>query len=112
MQETLQPDLSGMPDETLVQIGIPQDDMSVGTCPGAFHQQLFATLPDERNQLLEIQSDLYGFPRLVASHYLQTDPAHDTLSDWSFYRRVDAQADYLVAHGREDTFTADWATST
>ena len=109
MQETLQPDLSGMPDETLVQIGIPQDDMSVGTCPGAFHQQLFATLPDERNQLLEIQSDLYGFPRLVASHYLQTDPAHDTLSDWSFYRRVDAQADYLVAHGREDTFTADWA---
>ena len=44
----------------------------------------------------------------MASHYLQTDPAHDTLSDWSFIR-IDAQADYLVAHGREDTFTADWA---
>jgi len=109
MQANLQPDLSAMPNETMVQIGVPQDDMSVGMCPGAFHQQLFASLPDERNQLLEIQSDRYGFPRLVASHYLQTDPAHDTLSDWSFYRRVDAQADYLVAHGREDTFTADWA---
>jgi len=109
MQEHLQPDLSSMPDETIVQIGVPQDDMSVGMCPGAFHQQLFDALPQERNQLLEIQSDLYGFPRLVASHYLQTDPAHDTLSDWSFYRRVDAQADYLVAHGRDDTFTSDWA---
>lgn len=109
MQESLQPDLSAIPNETLVQIGVPQDDMTVGMCPGAFHQQLFSSLPDERNQLLEIQSDRYGFPRLVASHYLQTEPAHDTLSDWSFYRRVDAQADYLVAHGREDTFTADWA---
>ena len=109
MQAELQPDLSGLPEETIVQIGVPQDDMSVGMCPGAFHQQLFSSLSAERNQLLEIQSDHYGFPRLVASHYLQTDPAHDTLSDWSFYRRIDAQADYLVAHGREDTFTADWA---
>ena len=109
MQPSLQPDLSGMPEQTMVQIGVPQDDMSVGLCPGAFHQQMFSSLPDERNQLLEIQSDLYGFPRLVASHYLQTDPARDTLSDWSFYRRIDAQADFLVAHGRNDTFTADWA---
>lgn len=109
MQPSLQPDLSRMPEQTMVQIGVPQDDMSVGLCPGAFHQQMFSSLPDERNQLLEIQSDLYGFPRLVASHYLQTDPARDTLSDWSFYRRIDAQADFLVAHGRNDTFTADWA---
>ena len=109
MQPTLQPNLSGMPDDTLVQIAISKDDMSVGVCPGAFHQKLFDSLPKERNQLLEIQSDLYGFPRLVASHYLQTDPAHDTLSDWSFYRRIDAQADFIVAHGRNDTFTAGWA---
>ena len=109
MQTNLQPNLTGMPNETLVQIGVPQDDMSVGLCPGAFHQQVFDALPEERNQLLEIQSDLYGFPRLVASHYLQTDPVRDRLSDWSFYRRIDAQADFLVAHGRNDTFTADWA---
>ena len=67
MQANLQPNLTGMPSETLVQIGVPQDDMSVGLCPGAFHQQVFSDLPDERNQLLEIQSDLYGFPRLVAA---------------------------------------------
>ena len=109
MQTDLQPNLSGLPSEMLVQIGVTQDDMSVGMCPGAFHQQMFASLPTERNQLIEVQSDKYGFPRLVASHYLQTDPAHDTLSDWSFYRRIDAQADYLVAQARNDTFTADWA---
>ena len=109
VQEDLQPNLTGLPDEMLVQIGVTQDDMSVGMCPGAFHQQLFTSLPTERNQLIEVQSDKYGFPRLVASHYLQTDPAHDTLSDWSFYRRIDAQADYLVAHARNDTFTANWA---
>lgn len=109
MQASLQPNLSLMPEETIVQIGVPQDDMSVGMCPGAFHQQMFSGLPTERNQLIEIQSDHYGYPRLVASHYLQTDPVRDTLSDWSFYRRIDAQADYIVAHGRNDTFTADWA---
>ena len=109
MQPNLQPNLTGMPEETLIQIGIPQDDMSVGRCPGGFHQQVFSALPEERNQVIEIQSDHYGFPRLVASHYLQTDPVRDRLADWSFYRRIDAQADYLVAHGRNDTFTADWA---
>ena len=109
MQSSLQPDLTLMPEETIVQIGVPQDDMSVGMCPGAFHQQMFNNLPIERNQLIEIQSDHYGYPRLVASHYLQTDPVRDTLSDWSFYRRIDAQADYIVAQGRNDTFTADWA---
>ncbi|RJV00347.1 MAG: hypothetical protein DWC10_00295 [Candidatus Poseidoniales archaeon] len=109
MQAALQPTLSPLPNETLVQIGVSQDDMSVGMCPGAFHQQMFTMLPTERNQLLEVQTDKYGFPRLVASHYLQTDPARDVLSDWSFYRRIDAQADYLVAHARNDTFTANWA---
>ena len=109
MQASLQPDLTLMPEETFVQIGVPQDDMSVGMCPGGFHQQMFNNLPIERNQLIEIQSDHYGYPRLVASHYLQTDPVRDTLSDWSFYRRIDAQADYIVAQGRNDTFTADWA---
>ena len=109
MQPNLQPNLTGMPEETLIQIGIPQDDMSVGRCPGGFHQKVFSALPEERNQVIEIQSDHYGFPRLVASHYLQTDPVRDRLADWSFYRRIDAQADYLVAHGRKDTITADRA---
>ena len=106
---SMQPDLSNLPEDTMVQIAVTEDDMSVGVCPGAFHQQMFGELPDERNQLIEVHSDLYGFPRLVASHYLQTDPAYDRLADWGVYRRFDAQADFLVAHGRNDTFTADWA---
>ena len=108
-QASLQPNLTNLPEQTLVQIGVSRDDMSVGVCPGAFFQQMFPQLPTERNQLIEVQSDKYGFPRLIASHYLQADPAHDTLSDWSFYRRIDAQADFIVAHSRGDTFTADWA---
>lgn len=109
MQPELQPDLTAMPEETLVQISVSEDDMSVGMCPGAFHQARFGELPDERNQLIVIRSDKYGFPRMVASHYMQTDPAHDRLSDWGFYRRIDAQADYIVAQSRNDTFTSDFA---
>lgn len=109
MGESMQPDLSNLPADTMVQVAVTEDDMSVGVCPGAFHQQMFNALPDERNQLIEVHSDLYGFPRLVASHYVQTNPAYDRLADWGFYRRIDAQADFLVAHGRNDTFTADWA---
>lgn len=109
VQEELQHDFSRMPENTLVQIAVAEDDMSVGMCPGAFHQEQFNALPEERNQLIVVRSDKYGFPRLVASHYMQTDPAHDALSDWGFYRRVDAQADYIVAQGRNDTFTADFA---
>ena len=109
MQAELQPDLSALPEEALVQISVSEDDMSVGVCPGAFHQQQFNELPDERNQLIVVRTDKYGFPRLVASHYMQTDPAHDSLSDWGFYRRIDAQADYIVAHSRNDTFTSDFA---
>lgn len=109
MQDALQHDFARIPANTLVQIAVAEDDMSVGMCPGAFHQAQFGTLPEERNQLIVVRSDKYGFPRLVASHYMQTDPAHDRLSDWGFYRRIDAQADYIVAQGRNDTFTADFA---
>ena len=46
---------------------------------------------------------------MVASHYLQTDQSEIAWPTGVFYRRIDAQADFLVAHGRNDTFTADWA---
>ncbi|MAJ01328.1 MAG: hypothetical protein CMA10_02860 [Euryarchaeota archaeon] len=109
MGDFMEPDLSNLPLNTMVQVAVTEDDMSVGSCPGVFHQQMFNALPSERNQLIEVHSDHYGFPRLIASHYLQANPAHDRLSDWGFYRRIDAQADFLVAHGRNDSFTADWA---
>jgi len=109
VQTQLQPSLGGLPNHTIVQIMVSEDDMSVGICPGAFHQALFPQ-PLKMNDVLLIRSDKYGFPRLVASHYLQTDPAHDSLSDFGFYRRLDAQADYLVAQARQDSITSAWAT--
>ena len=59
--------------------------------------------------LLQIPSDRHGFPPLIASHYLASTPVHDTLADHAFYRRVDAQAEWLVAMQRNDTFTASFA---
>ena len=34
---------------------------------------------------------------------------HDTLADWGIYRRIDAQADWVVARSRGDVFTESWA---
>ena len=53
--------------------------------------------------LIEVPSDEHGFPRLVASHYLQATEAHDDLADWGFYRRVVSQANWLVASALNDT---------
>ena len=66
-------------------------------------------LPNEHVLYIEIQSDLYGFPRLVGTHYLPTDSVHDTLADYGVYRRIDAQADWVVARSRGDYITEDWA---
>ena len=46
MGESMQPDLSNLPADTMVQVAVTEDDMSVGVCPGAFHQQMFNALPD------------------------------------------------------------------
>ena len=59
-------------------------------------------------QLLEIQSDLYGFQDWSPATTCKLTTAHDTLSDWSFYRQwTPKQIIWLLT--AEDTFTADWA---
>ena len=108
-QAELQPTWTQLPDNTIIHSVVTEDDMSVGSCAGAYMHDMFEGVNESQRVFIEIPSDKYGFPRLVASHYLQTDPAHDTLSDWSFYRRLDAQADWLVAESRNDTFTIDWS---
>jgi hypothetical protein len=108
-QETLQPQWSSLPENTIVHSVVTQDDMSVGSCSGAFMQAYFAEHIGNTSVFIEVPSDKYGFPRMVASHYLQTNPAHDALADWAFYRRLDAQADWLTAEARNDTNTIDWA---
>lgn len=93
VQENLQINLTGLPDEFMAHVVISEDDMSVNDCFGVYHQTLFG----EDALFIEVPSDRYGFPRLVASHYLQATETHDTLADWGFYRRVVHQSDWLVA---------------
>ncbi len=108
-QPNLQPTWSSLPQNTIVHSVVTQDDMSVGSCAGAHMHEYFANQVGNNSVFIEVQSDKYGFPRMVASHYLQTNPAHDALADWAFYRRIDAQADWLTAESRNDSFTIDWA---
>ena len=108
-QVELQPNMSRLPNATMVHIAQGIDDMSVDPCYSVHHQAMFSMLPQEHVLFIELQSDLYGFPRLVGSHYLPTDSVHDTLADWGVYRRIDAQADWVVARSRGDVFTESWA---
>lgn len=108
-QVELQPNMSRIPDSTMVHIAQGIDDMSVDPCYSVHHQAMFSMLPQEHVLFIELQSDLYGFPRLVGTHYLPTDSVHDTLADWGVYRRIDAQADWVVARSRGDTITESWA---
>ena len=108
-QEYLQPNLSRIPADTMVHLARGVDDMTVDACYSVHHQQVFNALPDKHVLYIELQSDLYGFPRLVGTHYLPTDSVHDSLADYGVYRRIDAQADWVVARSRGDTITEDWA---
>jgi len=105
----LQPNLSKIPDDAMIHIARGVDDMTVDACYSVYHQQVFNFLPNEHVLYIELQSDLYGFPRLVGTHYLPTDSVHDTLADFGVYRRIDAQADWVVARSRGDYITEDWA---
>ena len=93
VQEHLQIDTTRIPDNFLAHVAVSEDDMSVSDCFGVHHQELLG----DGALFIEIPSDRYGFPRLVASHYLQATEAHDDLADWGFYRRVASQSNWLVA---------------
>ena len=93
VQEDLQIDPTRIPDNFLAHVAVSEDDMSVSDCFGVHHQELLG----DGALFIEIPSDRYGFPRLVASHYLQATEAHDDLADWGFYRRVASQSNWLVA---------------
>ena len=108
-QNHLQPNFSRMPSDTMVHIARGVDDMTVDACYSVHHQQAFSSLPNEHVLYIELQSDLYGFPRLVGTHYLPTNSVHDILADLGVYRRIDAQADWVIARSRGDTITEDWA---
>ena len=108
--ENIHGSLTARPNATLVHVAIAEDDTSVDPCHGVGHAMRWhheANITDV--VLMQIPSDRHGFPPLIASHYLASTPVHDTLADHAFYRRVDAQAEWLVAMQRNDTFTASFA---
>ena len=109
VQENWLPNYADLPENTLVHLVVSEDDMTVGQCDSVHHIELFNMVDDNHTLLIYIPSDRYGFPRLVATHYIPANEAHDTLADWAMYRRIDAQADWVVAHSRGDLNTADFA---
>ena len=109
VQEEWLPEYTNLPENSIVHLVVSEDDMTVGQCNSVHQHALFEQIDENQSLLLYIPSDRYGFPRLVATHYLPANEAHDTLADWAFYRRVDAQADWVVAHSRGDLNTADFA---
>ena len=109
VQEQWLPEYTNLPENSIVHLVVSEDDMTVGQCNSVHQHALFDQIDNNQSLLLYIPSDRYGFPRLVATHYLPATEAHDTLADWAFYRRVDAQADWVVAHSRGDLNTADFA---
>ena len=107
VQDHLQINTTGIPEEFMAHVAISEDDMSVDDCFGVHHQALLGS-----NALfIEVPSDRHGFPRLVASHYVPATETHDTLADWGFYRRVASQADWLVARNAGDEIAASAAQS-
>ena len=107
VQEHLQFDSTKLPDNFLAHVAISEDDMSVHECFGVHHQNKLG----DSALLIEVPSDRHGFPRLVASHYLQATEAHDDLADWGFYRRVASQANWLVSNALNDTINeTKWRT--
>ena len=89
VQEDLQIGTMNLPEEFLAHVVVSEDDLSVNDCFGVHHHELLG----HGSLFIEIPSDKYGFPRLVATHYIQATETHDTHADWGFYRRVANQAE-------------------
>ncbi len=102
VQSHLQINLTNIPTKFVAHIAVSEDDMSVDDCFGVYHTELLG----EGAIMMQIPSDRHGFPRLVASHYLQATQTHDSLADWGFYRRVVTQADWLISETNQDTLAS------
>jgi len=99
VQEHLQFNTSRIPSNFISHVAVSEDDMSVNECLGVHHQSVLGN----GSLFIEVPSDRHGFPRLVATHYLQATETHDDLADWAFYRRVANQANWLTSSLIGDT---------
>ena len=107
-------DLSILPNYTMVNVVGYEDDTTLSPCTGMIQHERFFTRDNTTNlelgqvAYLLIRSDRYGFPRLVATHYLPNDPLINILSVFGYHRRIDAMAGFMVADANgEATVAAD-----
>ncbi len=109
--------MSQLPDHTLVHVVEYETDIVVEKCIGRWqHARLLArdgitSLPSEQVLFLQVSTDFHGFPRLMASHYLQSDFVRDSLANNSYYPRIEAQADFVASSAVGDMASADSAKS-
>ena len=102
-------DMSMLPDHAVVQIAEYETDNRVHQCIGRFgHYRMDTrddTVPMPEGQVLHlfVPTDFHGFPRLIASHYLQATILRDALADQAYYPRLEAQATYVAAGAAENT---------
>ncbi len=97
------------PKHTLLNVVGYEDDHQVSPCIGMKQFELIrknGEINDSRINYILIRSDRYGFPRLVASHYLPIDLLIDPLSIFGYHRRIDAMAGYIFAKANNDTINA------
>jgi len=107
----LRGNMSNLPDHTWVQLTEYSSDYTVHPCQARWQQERISgrdsttPLNDSQVQYLRIESDYYGFPRMMASHFIQASFIHDNFADLSYYSRIDAQAARISTQGQ--LFTAD-----
>ena len=101
-------DLSRLPDHTIVNVVEYEDDIVVARCIGVWGFERLKTkdntgeLADSQVSYLKVYSDRRGFPKLISSHYIQASMIRDSLADYAYYKRIDAQAAYLVGIASDD----------
>ncbi|WP_457919125.1 alpha/beta hydrolase family protein [Candidatus Lokiarchaeum ossiferum] len=104
--------LSNLPNYTIVNVVGYEDDATASPCIGMSHFERFYSRDDSdplnssQVSYLYIQSDRYGFPRQIATHYLPTDALINTLAHFGYFRRLDAMAGFLTADAYNQTSVA------
>ena len=107
----LRGNMSKLPDHTWAQLTEYSSDYTVHPCQARWQHERISqrdsSLPinDSQVQYLRIESDYYGFPRMMASHFIQASFIHDNFADLSYYSRIDAQAARIST--QPQLFTAD-----
>ena len=108
---SLRGNISNLPDHTWAQLTEYSTDYTVHPCQARWQHSRISqrdstiAINESQIQYLRIDSDFHGFPRMMASHYIQASFIHDNFADLAYYSRIDAQAARIAT--QPQLFTAD-----